>query len=64
MAQIGDGVEIVDALVVTLDICSSSILIEDLMKNDRSDVKALFCAHRVSSVQVRRTWSIMTLRSE
>jgi len=36
MTQTSDGVEIVEAIVVTLDICSSSVLIEDLMKNNRS----------------------------
>lgn len=36
MTQTTDGVEIEDAIVVTLDICSSSMLIEDLLKNDRS----------------------------
>jgi hypothetical protein len=36
MTQTTDGVEIEDAIVVTLDICSSSVLIEDLMKNNRS----------------------------
>jgi len=38
MTQTSDGVEIVEAIVVTLDICSSSALIEDLLKNDRSKI--------------------------
>lgn len=36
MTHPSDEVEIVEAIVVTLDICSSSMIIEDLLKNDRS----------------------------
>jgi class 3 adenylate cyclase len=36
MTQTTDEVEIVEAIVVTLDICSSSMLIEDLLKNNRA----------------------------
>jgi hypothetical protein len=36
MTRTTDGMEIQNAIVVTLDICSSSMLIEDLLKNDRS----------------------------
>jgi class 3 adenylate cyclase len=35
MTQRSDGVETIKAVVVTLDICSSSIIIEDLLKSER-----------------------------